>query len=158
LKFTKEGGEITINCYFVGKNSKMIKKPSLVDENSDFSSPDSSKDSDEADFNRDHSIDTVFKSDPNRDKIVIEVTDTGIGIKKKDRVKLFKLFGCLQNTRQMNTQGIGLGLVISENLVKTFGGNIGVKSKYGQGTKFAFSFVLGKDEDFVDYFNEEVVL
>jgi len=34
----------------------------------------------------------------------------------------------------MNKQGIGLGLVISENVVKQFGGEIGVKSKYGQGS------------------------
>lgn len=40
----------------------------------------------------------------------------------------------------MNTQGIGLGLVISENIVNQFSGNIGVKSKYGKGTTFAFSF------------------
>lgn len=84
--------------------------------------------------------------------------DSGIGIKKKDKVKLFKLFGCLQNTRQMNTQGIGLGLVISENIVKSFSGRIGVKSKYGRGTKFAFSIILGKDDDFVDNMNDGVVM
>lgn len=48
----------------------------------------------------------------------------------------------------MNTQGIGLGLVISDNIVTTFGGKIGVKSKVGRGTMFSFSFVLGKDDDF----------
>lgn len=52
------------------------------------------------------------------DKIVITVIDNGVGIKEKDKLKLFKLFGCLQNTKQINTQGIGLGLVISENIVK----------------------------------------
>ena len=43
--------------------------------------------------------------------------DTGIGIKKKEKFKLFKLFGKLQNSKGMNKQGIGLGLVISENVV-----------------------------------------
>jgi len=47
----------------------------------------------------------------------------------------------------MNTQGIGLGLVISENIVKAFDGMIGVKSRYGKGTKFTFSIVLSKEED-----------
>ena len=78
------------------------------------------------------------------DKLVISVQDTGIGIKNKDRIKLFKLFGKLQNTKGMNTQGIGLGLVISENIVNQFQGKIGVKSKYGSGTTFAFSFNLIK--------------
>lgn len=77
--------------------------------------------------------------------MVISVIDTGIGIKKKDRIKLFKLFGCLQNTRQMNTQGIGLGLVISENIIKAFDGGIGVKSRYGKGSKFTFSVLLGAE-------------
>ena len=80
----------------------------------------------------------------NVDKLVISVTDTGIGIKNKNRLKLFKLFGKLQNTKGMNTQGIGLGLVISENIVNQFEGKIGVKSKYGVGTTFAFSFNLYK--------------
>jgi signal transduction histidine kinase len=43
----------------------------------------------------DHNIDTLYDPDANRDKLVIEVLDSGIGIKKKDKVKLFKLFGCL---------------------------------------------------------------
>ena len=47
----------------------------------------------------------------------------------------------------MNTQGIGLGLVISENIVKAFDGMIGVKSRYGKGTKFTFSIVLSKEEE-----------
>ena len=82
-----------------------------------------------------------------KDKLVISVTDSRIGIKKRDIIKLFKLFGTLKNTSQMNTQGIGLGLVISENIVQAFEGAIGVKSKYGKGTKFAFSIVLGIDEN-----------
>ena len=68
--------------------------------------------------------------------------DTGVGIKKQARRKLFQLFGSLQNTKQMNTKGIGLGLVISENIVKAFDGKIGVKSRYGRGAKFAFSILL----------------
>ena len=44
----------------------------------------------------------------------------------------------------MNTQGIGLGLMISESIVKFFDGMIGVRSKYGKGTKFAFCFILDK--------------
>jgi len=42
----------------------------------------------------------------------------------------------------MNTHGIGLGLVISENLVNCLDGKIGVKSRYGKGSKFAFSILL----------------
>ena len=92
------------------------------------------------------------------DKLVISVIDSGIGIKPRDKRRLFKLFGCLNNTRQMNTQGIGLGLVISENLVKSFDGRIGVKSKYGKGSMFTFSIVLGKDSDYKDIMKQDQVL
>ena len=41
------------------------------------------------------------------------VKDTGVGIKKEDQSKLFKLFGFLDTTKEINTNGIGLGLHIS---------------------------------------------
>lgn len=56
----------------------------------------------------------------------------------------------------MNTTGIGLGLVISEKIVKSFGGTIGVKSKYGQGTQFSFSIILGKDDDYIDHMRNDL--
>ena len=43
----------------------------------------------------------------------IQVIDTGIGIKQEDMCKLFKLFGFLDTTKELNTKGIGLGLHIS---------------------------------------------
>jgi signal transduction histidine kinase len=50
----------------------------------------------------------------------------------------------------MNTQGIGLGLVISENIINQFGGEICLKTKYKKGSKFFFSFILGKNDDYID--------
>jgi signal transduction histidine kinase len=54
-------------------------------------------------FDKQHNISEIFRPHVDRDKIVITCIDTGIGIKERDRIKLFKLFGTLQNTRQMNT-------------------------------------------------------
>jgi signal transduction histidine kinase len=45
--------------------------------------------------------------------IEVIVKDTGIGIKEEDMAKLFKLFGFLDSTEELNTGGIGLGLHIS---------------------------------------------
>ena len=59
----------------------------------------------------------------------ISVKDTGIGILESDQDKLFKLFGFMQSTQHMNTNGIGLGLVIIDNIVTKFDGNIGFYSK-----------------------------
>ena len=48
--------------------------------------------------------------------------------------------------------------MICENIIKAFGGQIGVRSKFGKGTKFVFSIELGKDDDFVDVMKQEIVL
>lgn len=40
----------------------------------------------------------------------------------------------------MNTNGIGLGLFICKSIVKEFGGQIGVKSEFKEGSTFFFSF------------------
>ena len=45
--------------------------------------------------------------------IKLSVIDNGIGIKRKDQDKLFKLFGSIKNVKKkINTGGIGLGLII----------------------------------------------
>ena len=55
------------------------------------------------------------------DKIRISVMDNGRGIKVKNQDKLFKLFGSVKDTKKnINTKGIGLGLVISKLIVTKF--------------------------------------
>ena len=84
----------------------------------------------------------MFSALEGKDKLVIEVLDTGVGIEQNDLKLMFKMFGFLKNTKQMNTKGVGLGLFISNKIVKEFGGQIIVKSEYGKGTRFTYSFVL----------------
>jgi len=59
---------------------------------------------------------------------------------------LFKFFGFVQSTAHVNKNGIGLGLVISEKIVRKFGGEIGFKSvpfpQEGHGATFTFTFRL----------------
>ena len=55
----------------------------------------SDSDSESEVFDERHNINSIFEPEIERDKIVISVIDTGIGIKNRDRVKLFKLFGTL---------------------------------------------------------------
>lgn len=47
----------------------------------------------------------------------------------------------------MNTKGIGLGLVISEQIVKQFNGEMGFESEQNVGSTFRFSFMLENDFD-----------
>lgn len=46
--------------------------------------------------------------------LVTECEDTGIGIKESDKAKLFKTFGKLQDSKDINKNGLGLGLNISQ--------------------------------------------
>ncbi len=64
------------------------------------------------------------------------VSDTGIGIKDEDMDKLFTSFQRLEQDRNRNIEGTGLGLHIAMRLVEMMEGSIEVKSKYGEGTTF----------------------
>lgn len=141
---------IRILVEFIHRQSKRRKNFIVPDYryHEEFSS--SSEESSKSDI---HKLDKMFHPDKHKDKIVISVIDNGVGIQREDRKKLFQLFGKIASTRGMNTNGIGLGLVISENIVKCFDGSIGVRSRYGYGSRFAFSIVLDdmptSDEDSV---------
>jgi K+-sensing histidine kinase KdpD len=75
----------------------------------------------------------------------VSVKDNGPGISKKDQKKLFRLFGKLKSTDQMNTNGIGLGLCICKSICEVFNGMISVKSKRNMGSIFTIFFQLEED-------------
>ena len=87
---------------------------------------------------------STFKKDEDS-YLKIEVIDSGIGIKEEDKDKLFRLFGFVQDSKQMNTSGIGLGLVISEQIVKKLQGSISFVSKENVGSTFTFNVKLIHD-------------
>ena len=60
---------------------------------------------------------SITKGEDGARFLKIDVIDSGIGIKDDNKEKLFRLFGFVQDSRQMNTSGIGLGLVIADVLV-----------------------------------------
>ncbi len=68
--------------------------------------------------------------------IVIKVKDEGVGIKKEDYGKVFKKFSRLENHLTSTTQGNGLGLYITKQLVEKMNGEIGFESEEGLGTTF----------------------
>ena len=66
----------------------------------------------------------------------LRVKDTGIGIRKEDLPRLFREFEQLETGTARRFEGTGLGLALTEKLVRLQGGSIGVESEYGQGTTF----------------------
>jgi signal transduction histidine kinase len=75
------------------------------------------------------------------EKVIISITDTGVGIPAE---VLPRLFEPLFTTR---AKGIGLGLAIAKTLVEGHGGTIEVQSEMGQGTTFTIILPLGMRED-----------
>ncbi len=64
------------------------------------------------------------------------VADTGMGIHKEDIDKLFTSFKRLDETKNRNIEGTGLGLNISKQLAEMMDGSIEVESEYGHGSVF----------------------
>ena len=86
---------------------------------------------------------------------LVKVTDTGMGIKQEDKPKLFKLFGKLDmgNKESINQHGVGLGLAISQSLVKILndnveGAEIKVESEVGKGSCFYFPLLVREEDSF----------
>ncbi|CAI2385706.1 unnamed protein product [Moneuplotes crassus] len=80
-------------------------------------------------------VDESMVSDYTKElKLELTVTDTGLGIPKKDLSSLFKRFGKTSSNHNRNKTGTGLGLTICKMLCEKLGGRIQLKSKPGIGT------------------------
>ena len=66
------------------------------------------------------------------------VKDTGIGIKKEDMPKLFGEFERIEEERNKNVEGTGLGMSITKQFLKLMDSKIEVESEYGKGSIFSF--------------------
>jgi len=73
------------------------------------------------------------------DKVIISISDNGIGLSAEDQKKLFQI-GVHHTTLGTNREkGTGVGLILCKELVEKNGGKIWVESELGKGSKFSFS-------------------
>lgn len=89
--------------------------------------------------------------------LMINVSDTGRGIKKEYIDKLFTKFERLDIEKNTTTQGTGLGLAITKSYIDMMGGKINVQSEFGKGTLFVVTLPqkIGKQD--IDLSNTQVL-
>ncbi|NCO55309.1 MAG: two-component sensor histidine kinase [Bacteroidetes bacterium CG_4_10_14_3_um_filter_31_20] len=75
-------------------------------------------------------------------KILVEVSDNGVGIEEKFIPRLFERFFRVDKSRSRDQGGTGLGLAIVKHILEVHGETIHVRSTLGEGS--AFSFTLNK--------------
>ncbi|MGB4592628.1 MAG: HAMP domain-containing sensor histidine kinase [Coriobacteriia bacterium] len=85
-----------------------------------------------------------------RDRVIIEVADTGVGIAEGDIPNIFDRFYRSDVSRSKQTGGFGLGLSIAKHIVDASGGMIWVRSKEGSGTTFLISLARNKPRETKD--------
>ena len=74
-----------------------------------------------------------------RDKVLVSVKDTGIGIPKDAIGKIWERFYKTDLSRGKDKRGTGLGLSITKQIIAAHNENIKVISTEGEGTEFVFS-------------------
>ncbi len=78
----------------------------------------------------------------NYDRIVLSVSDTGIGIKEEALGKIFQPFYRVESHRSRESGGVGLGLALVKSLVEKLNGTIEVESNINEGTTFSMEFPI----------------
>ncbi len=71
--------------------------------------------------------------------LIVSIKDTGIGMSREAMEKIFQDFYQVDPERNRNVEGMGLGLTISNALIKKMGGFLTVHSVEGKGSEFTFS-------------------
>ncbi|PJC47084.1 MAG: hypothetical protein CO035_07545 [Candidatus Omnitrophica bacterium CG_4_9_14_0_2_um_filter_42_8] len=89
-------------------------------------------------FNKEKGAIRIYSRDQN-DAIKIIIEDSGIGIPAKAISRIFERFYRVDKARSTELGGTGLGLSIVKHIVELHGGNVGVESVEGLGSKFWFT-------------------
>ncbi len=80
----------------------------------------------------------------NNKEVVVSVKDSGVGIPAKQQKRIFTKFFRGTNVIKMETDGSGLGLFITKNIIESHGGRIWFESIQGKGTTFSFTVPIKK--------------
>lgn len=95
-------------------------------------------------------VSVIVSLDPDSDHayaLRVDVLDTGIGIPDDSQSRVFDAFAQADSSTARRFGGTGLGLAISKQLVELMGGNLGLISEVGSGSRFFFTMKLGAPQE-----------
>ena len=90
-------------------------------------------------------IQVIQYYDKDKQNIILEFKDNGIGIPKESLNRIFERFYRVDKARSRDIGGTGLGLAITKHMVKSLGGNIEVNSILGVGSDFIVTIPQNTD-------------
>ncbi len=90
-------------------------------------------------------ITVLLEYDKNKEEIKFSIRDSGVGIPQNQRFRVFSKFFRGANVVRMETEGSGLGLFISKNIVEAHNGKIWFESEEGKGTVFYIVLPTGEE-------------
>ncbi|MDO8584722.1 MAG: ATP-binding protein [bacterium] len=76
---------------------------------------------------------------PDKPYALVTIKDTGVGVPPEALQKLFTKFFRAENVQKFSTEGSGLGLYLTKNIINRHGGQIWVESELSRGTTFSFT-------------------
>lgn len=86
----------------------------------------------------------IVKLKPQAEYVVVTIKDFGIGIDSEHKSKIFGQFYRIDTPEERTYPGLGMGLFISNEIVKSHGGSFSVRSKKGKGSEFSFTLPYNK--------------
>lgn len=87
---------------------------------------------------------SIIAREKSRDRIILEVKDTGVGISPKDQKHIFERFFRSDSVRATDIEGSGIGLSIAKVISNMLKSNLKVKSTLGEGTSFIIDIPRGR--------------
>ncbi|MBP3039240.1 cell wall metabolism sensor histidine kinase WalK [Bacillaceae bacterium Marseille-Q3522] len=89
----------------------------------------------------------TFSLKEEEERIIISVTDQGVGIPKKNIARIFDRFYRVDKARSRKLGGTGLGLAIAKEIIEAHGGKIWASSQEDRGTTISFSLPYVRSEE-----------